>query len=69
METHAWPEVPEGLKWTLELMEERLERSSRSPGELSGRAEELRRQAAQTEIKGYRDAAMALADRYEAAAS
>jgi hypothetical protein len=50
-------------------MEEPLKRSSRSPGELSGRAEELRRQAAQTEIKGYRDAAMALADRYEAAAA
>jgi hypothetical protein len=69
VEAHDWPDVPENLKWTLELMEERLERSSQSPRELSGRAKELREQAAHTEIKGFRDAAVALADRYEEAAA
>jgi len=33
------------------------------------RAEELRAQAAQTDIEGYCDAALALADRYEQAAA
>jgi hypothetical protein len=69
VETHAWPDVPDHLKWTIELMEEQLERSGRSPRELSGRAKELREQAAQTSIKGYQDAAVALADHYEAAAA
>jgi hypothetical protein len=50
-------------------MEERLERTSQSPRQLSGRAEELREQAAHSEIKGFRDAAAALADRYEEAAA
>jgi len=50
-------------------MEERLERTRQSPRELSGRAKELREQAASTEIKGFRDAAAALADRYEEAAA
>ncbi|HET9153638.1 MAG TPA: hypothetical protein VFN85_05940 [Solirubrobacterales bacterium] len=50
-------------------MEERLERTSQPPRELSARAEELRAQAAQTDIEGYRDAALALADRYEQAAA
>lgn len=69
MKAHAWPDVPENLKWTLELMEERLERTSQSPRELAGRAKELRDQAAHTDIKGFRDAAVALADRYEEAAT
>jgi hypothetical protein len=69
VEAHDWPDVPEDHKWTLELMEEQLERSGRSPRELSARAKELREQAAQTRIKGYRDAAVALADHYEAAAA
>ena len=65
----SWPEIPDEQRWTLELMEERLERTQQTPEELSARAEELRAQAADTEIKGFRDAAMALADRYEAAAA
>jgi hypothetical protein len=50
-------------------MEERLERTAQPPRELTARAEELRAQAAQTDIEGYRDAALALADRYEQAAA
>lgn len=51
------------------MMEERLERTSQPPQELSARAGELRAQAAKTDIKGFRDAALALADRYEEAAA
>lgn len=50
-------------------MEERLERTSQPVKALSARAEELRAQAAQIDIEGYRDAAFALADRYEQAAA
>jgi hypothetical protein len=53
----------------MSLMEERLERTAQPPRELSARAEELRAQAAQTDIAGYCDAALALADRYEQAAA
>jgi hypothetical protein len=69
MSAHPWPNVPDEQRWSLELMEERLERTAQPPRELSARAEELRTQAAQTDIDGYREAALALADRYEQAAA
>jgi len=49
-------------------MEELLEQTEQPPRELSARAEELRAQVAPTDIEGYRNAALALADRYEQAA-
>ena len=69
MAAHPWPDIPDEQRWSLELMEERLEQTTQPPRELSARAEELRAQAAQTDIEGYRDAALALADRYEQAAA
>lgn len=50
-------------------MEERLERTSQPPQQLSTRAGKLRALAAAADIKGFRDAALALADRYEQAAA
>jgi hypothetical protein len=69
MSAHPWPDLPDEQRWALELMEERLEQTSQAPRELSARAEELRAQAADTDIEGFRDAALALADRYEQAAA
>jgi hypothetical protein len=69
MSSLPWPDIPDEHQWSLELMEERLERTVQPPRELSARAEELRAQAAQTDIVGYRRAALALADRYEQAAA
>lgn len=69
MAIHPWPDVPDKHRWALELMEERLEQTSQPARELSARADELRSQAAQTDIEGYREAALALADRYEQAAA
>jgi hypothetical protein len=69
METRVWPDLPDKHRWALELMEKRLENTTQPARELSARAEELRAQAAQTDIDGYRDAALALADRYEQAAA
>lgn len=69
MTMRQWPDVPENQRWVIELMEERLERTRQTPAELMARAQELRAEAAKTEIKGFRDAALALADRYEEAAA
>lgn len=69
MSAHPWPEIADEHRWSIELMEELLEQTEQPPRELSARAEELRAQAAQTDIEGYRDAALALADRYEQAAA
>lgn len=69
MSAHPWPDIPAKHRWVLEQMEERLDRATQPARELSARADELRAQAAQTDIDGYRDAALALADRYEQAAA
>jgi hypothetical protein len=69
MAAHPWPDIPDKHRWVLEQMEERLEQTAQPARELSARADELRAQAAQTDIEGYRDAALALADRYEQAAA
>ena len=69
METRVWPDLPEKHRWALELMEKRLKNTTQPARELSARAEELRAQAAQTDIDGYRDAALMLADRYEQAST
>jgi hypothetical protein len=63
-----WPEVDDGDRWAIELMEERLRETTRTPDELRARARELREQAAATEMKGVRDASLALAAGYEEAA-
>lgn len=61
--------TPEDSRWALELMEERLEHTEQTPEELSERASELRRQAFETDLAAHRDAALALAERYEEAAA
>lgn len=50
-------------------MEELLADNSQTPEELQARAKELRVEAAETDIKGIRDAVLALAERYEQAAA
>lgn len=49
-------------------MQERLVKTHKTAAQLQARADELRAEAARTDMHGYRDAALALADRYEAAA-
>jgi hypothetical protein len=56
-------------RWLTEAMERQLRESTQSVQELRVRAGELRAQADQSELKGMRDAALALADRYEQAAA
>jgi hypothetical protein len=52
-------------RWLLAAMEERLRDSAQSPEQLRARAHELRAHAEQSDIKGVRDASLALAGRYE----
>jgi hypothetical protein len=63
-----WPDLPEEDRWAFGLIEERLSQTWQSPEQLMERAKELRAEAAEAAIKGTRDAAVALAARYEAAA-
>jgi hypothetical protein len=69
MAHHPWPNVPEEQRWAIEAMEERLAKTSRPPEALAARARELRDEAETSEIKGQRDAALAMADRYDEAAA
>jgi hypothetical protein len=69
MAVRPWPDIPDDHRWSIDLMEELLEQTTQPARELSARAEELRARAEQTDIDGYRDAYLALADRYEQAAS
>jgi len=64
-----WPEIRDEDRWVIELMEERLENTRRSPAELRARATELRAEAQRTDITGVRDAALAVAERYEQVAT
>lgn len=64
-----WPDVSEEDRWLIELMDERFQKTGKSPEQLQARAKELRAEAAQTDIEGVRAAALALADRCEQAAA
>jgi hypothetical protein len=69
MDIRPWPPLLEEDRWLAELMDQRLRETTQSPEDLRARARELRSQAEQSEMKGARDAALALADRYEQAAA
>jgi hypothetical protein len=64
-----WPDLRGEDRWLTEAMENRLRASTQTPEDLTARARELREQADATDIKGMRDACLALAARYEEAAA
>lgn len=67
MSVRPWPQLRDEDRWLIDLMEERLHKTRQSPEELRARAEELRGEAERTDIRGFREAALALAERYEEA--
>jgi hypothetical protein len=69
MALHPWPEILDDHRWVIEFLEDRFENPGLTPEEMAGRGRELRRQAEASELEGQRDALLALADRYEAAAT
>ena len=64
-----WPQLLEEDKWLIGLMEERFEKTPLSADQLRARAAELRQQAADPHLCVSREMALALAERYEAAAA
>jgi hypothetical protein len=60
-----WPEVPSEARWVIEAMEEQLEETTATPQELATHARELRARAAAADNEGSRQAALAVAERYE----
>jgi hypothetical protein len=69
MDVRPWPTLPDEDRWLTEAMERRLRETNQSVEELRARARELRVEAGQSDMKGTREAALALADRYEQAAT
>jgi hypothetical protein len=68
MAARPWPELRDEDRWLIDAMERRISDTTQSPDELRARAQELRADAAASDVKGVRDAKLALADRYEQAA-
>lgn len=69
MPARPWPTLRDKDRWLTAAMDERLRTSEQNPDEMRARARELREQAEQSDVKGVRDAALALAERYEEAAA
>jgi hypothetical protein len=69
MSARSWPSLRDEDRWLTAAMEQRLRDSSQSPERLRGRARELRAEAEQSNVKGIRDAVLALAEHYEQAAT
>jgi hypothetical protein len=65
-----WPEgLVDAHPEVVRLFEETLAETTQTSEELRARARELREEAARTDVPGYREAALALAHRYEQAAA
>ena len=64
-----WPEYPPELAWAFEGFDEQLDTTTRTTHDLETRAVELRTEAAATEIRGFSEACLRMAERYEAAAA
>lgn len=64
-----WPAVPDRHRWVIDAMDERLDGTDLTPGELTARAQALRAEGRNSVVGGYRDAALSLAERYEQTAS
>ncbi len=69
MVVQPWPALRDEDSWLTDAMERRLEDLSQKPAEMQARARTLRAEAEQSEIKGMRDAKLALAECYEQAAA
>jgi hypothetical protein len=69
MDVQPWPELPEQDRWLADALDGELRETTQSADELRARARELRAEAEQSEVKGMREAAHALAERYEHAAT
>lgn len=66
MANATWPpSVRDEDRWTIDAMDRQIRESRQSAEQMRRRAHELRDEAAATDIKGVREACLALAERYE----
>ena len=65
----TWPTVNPGDEWLTEALEKELLESNQTPAELRAEAARLRAQAAETDIKAYREADLMAAANYELVAA
>jgi hypothetical protein len=69
MDVRPWPALLYEDRWLADAMERRIRESTQSAEQLRSRARDLRAEADQSDVKGIRDATLALAERYEQAAA
>ncbi len=69
MDVQPWPVLPAEDRWLTDAMDRRLRDSTQSAEQLRSRARELRVEAEQSDVQGIRNAALALAERYEQTAA
>lgn len=69
MDVRPWPVLPDEDRWLADTMDRRLRDSTQSAEQLRSRARELRAEAEQSDVQGIRNAALALAERYEQTAT
>ena len=69
MDVRPWPALPDEDRWLADTMDRRLCDSTQSAEQLRSRAHELRAEAEQSDVSGIRNAAVALAERYEQTAA
>jgi hypothetical protein len=69
MDVRPWPHLNDEDRWLADAMEQRLRDNTQSAEQLRTRARELRAEAERSDVKGIGDAALALAQRYEHAAT
>lgn len=68
MAAHPWPDLFEEDRWLIDAMEEVFATSDDTSEDMRARARELREYAASHDEHTGRNAALAMADRWEAAA-
>jgi hypothetical protein len=65
----TWPTLIDGHQWVTEALEKELLESNQTPEELMAEARRLRAQAAETDIKAYREADLMAAANFELVAA
>jgi hypothetical protein len=69
MKALTWPTLNPQDQWLIDGLEKDLLETNQTPEELMAEAQRLRDQAAETDIKAYREADLALAANYELVAA
>jgi len=69
MKALTWPTLNDGDQWLTAAMEQAMRESNQTPEELRAQARKLRAEAAETDVKGIREACLTMAANYELVAA